>query len=121
MLQLKLSCASGLLASAIRSSDPPARSLFPTLCSMLLSRMRHPSACAALRLPYSTRSTLYVQLSNVSMACFSAAPTTYTLAPDFRSRMPSAHASAETKIVLPFFLGIKMNASLTRRSLVPLI
>ena len=69
---------------------------------------------------YWQRSRLYCQLSKVSSACLSAAATTYTTEPDMRCRMDSAQASAETKIVLPFFLGMKINASLMTRSMVPL-
>ena len=42
----------------LRGDDPPARSALLTLCSMLLSRILHPSAWASLRLVYITFSRL---------------------------------------------------------------
>ena len=87
---------------------------------MLLSRMRQPSICAAFRVGYMAPSIMYSQSLKVSMACFSAAPTTYTREPLMRLIRLSAQLSAATKMVLPFLRGMKMNASFTRRSCVPL-
>ena len=49
----------------------------------------------------------------------SAAETMYTLDPDGDSISDSAHASAAANVVLMFFRGTKINASLNRRSSVP--
>ena len=50
------------------------------------------------------------------IACFNDAAAMYMTAPDLADSRASDHASAATNIVLPFFLGIKINASLIRRS-----
>ena len=109
-----------MLGSAISFTDPPPRRSLVRLCSKELSSSFHPASASFLSVGYS-RLMLYFQLSKVSIACFRAAPTTYTFAPlSFRSRL-SPQASAATKSVFPFFRGIKINASLTSSCSVPFL
>ena len=81
ILQLNESCASGFVASALKSNSPPPIS--PEIeCSLLLSMMRRSS-------PSPMFMMLYFMNPKVSIVCFSAAATTYIFVPDMRYRMPS--------------------------------
>ena len=51
-----------------------------------------------------------------AMACLSAAATMYIVAPERTESKAMAQHTAETKSVLPFFLGIKINASFINRN-----
>ena len=56
---------------------------------------------------------------NASSVCFRAFATRYIFDPDFLLRIPTAKASAATKLVLPLFLAVMMNVSLYLVTSVP--
>ena len=106
---------SGFAASACIFIEPSAK-VFSMLCSKLLSCILKVPPCLSSSF---ILLTLYVRKSNDSSDCLRAADVIYAIEPLRRYHSESAHASDPAKLVLMFFLGMKIIASWKRTFCVP--